>query len=68
MPTKAAEELGVADFKDLAAHGDAFGDKIYGIETGAPANQSLQKMIDADDFGLGKWKLVNWASRRCWRR
>ncbi|MFO1144320.1 MAG: choline ABC transporter substrate-binding protein [Amaricoccus sp.] len=58
VPSKAAEELGVADFKDLAAHGDAFGEKIYGIETGAPANQSLQKMIDADDFGLGKWKLV----------
>ncbi|MFO1207875.1 MAG: choline ABC transporter substrate-binding protein [Amaricoccus sp.] len=58
VPTKAAEALGVTDFKDLAGHGDAFGEKIYGIETGAPANQSLQKMIDADDFGLGKWKLV----------
>ena len=30
-------------------------EKIYGIETGAPANQNLQKMIDADDFGLGDW-------------
>ncbi len=58
VPSKAAEELGVADFKDLAAHGDAFDKKIYGIETGAPANQNLQKMIDADDFGLGDWKLV----------
>jgi len=58
VPKKAAEELGVADFKDLAAHGDDFDETIYGIETGAPANQSLQKMIDADDFGLGKWKLV----------
>jgi glycine betaine/proline transport system substrate-binding protein len=58
VPAKAAQELGIADFKDLAAHGDAFDEKIYGIETGAPANQSLQKMIDADDFGLGKWKLV----------
>ena len=58
VPTAAATELGVADFKDLAAHADAFDSKIYGIETGAPANQSLQKMIDADDFGLGKWTLV----------
>ena len=58
MPTAAATELGVADFKDLAAHADEFDEKIYGIETGAPANQNLQKMIDADDFGLGDWTLV----------
>lgn len=50
--------MGIKDFKDLAAHGDEFNNTIYGIESGAPANQSLQKMIDADDFGLGKWKLV----------
>lgn len=58
VPSAAATELGVADFADLAAHADAFDAKIYGIETGAPANQSLQKMIDADDFGLGSWELV----------
>ena len=58
VPAKAATELGVADFKDLAAHGDDFKETIYGIESGAPANQSLQKMIDAGDFGLGDWKLV----------
>ena len=58
VPTAQATELGVADFKDLAAHADAFESKIYGIETGAPANQNLQKMIDAGDFGLGDWTLV----------
>ena len=58
VPTAQASELGVADFKDLAAHADAFESKIYGIETGAPANQNLQKMIDAGDFGLGDWTLV----------
>jgi glycine betaine/proline transport system substrate-binding protein len=58
VPTAHATELGIADFKDLAAHADAFSSKIYGIETGAPANQSLQKMIDAGDFGLGDWTLV----------
>jgi glycine betaine/proline transport system substrate-binding protein len=58
VPSAAATELGVADFKDLAAHADAFDGKIYGIETGAPANQNLQKMIDANDFGLGEWTLV----------
>ncbi len=58
VPTAAATEYGVKDFKDLAAHADEFDGKIYGIETGAPANQSLQKMIDANDFGLGEWTLV----------
>lgn len=51
-------DAGVRDFKDLAANADKFDDEIYGIESGAPANQNLQKMIDADDFGLGKWKVV----------
>jgi glycine betaine/proline transport system substrate-binding protein len=55
VPTAAATELGVADFADLAAHADAFDEKIYGIESGAPANQNLQNMIEADDFGLGDW-------------
>ncbi|MCS0502671.1 choline ABC transporter substrate-binding protein [Ancylobacter mangrovi] len=51
-------EAGVKDFKDLAAHADKFGSAIYGIEPGAPANQNIQKMIDADDFGLKGWKVV----------
>lgn len=51
-------EAGVADFKDLAANADQFDEEIYGIESGAPANQNLQKMIDADDFGLGDWEVV----------
>ena len=51
-------EMGVRDFKDLDAHADAFGRKIYGIEPGAPANENMQRMIDADDFGLGDWSVV----------
>jgi glycine betaine/proline transport system substrate-binding protein len=58
VPTAAATELGVADVADLAAHADAFDEKIYGIESGAPANQNLQNMIEADDFGLGDWAVV----------
>ncbi|CAM3514845.1 choline ABC transporter substrate-binding protein [Paracoccus nototheniae] len=54
----AAAALGVADFADLDAHHDAFEGKIYGIEPGAPANQNIQGMIDADGFGLGDWELV----------
>jgi glycine betaine/proline transport system substrate-binding protein len=49
---------GVTDFKDLAAHADAFDSQIYGIESGAPANANIQRMIDADDFGLGDWEVV----------
>lgn len=50
--------LGVADFADLDAHLDAFEGRIYGIEPGAPANQSIAGMIAADKFGLGDWELV----------
>ncbi|WP_202911125.1 choline ABC transporter substrate-binding protein [Ancylobacter sp. TS-1] len=49
---------GVKDFKDLAANADKFDKQIYGIEPGAPANQNIQKMVDANDFGLKGWKLV----------
>ncbi len=51
-------EAGVTSFADLEKHADKFGSKIYGIEPGAPANQNIQKMLDAKDFGLGGWKLI----------
>lgn len=51
-------ELGVVDFADLDDHADAFGRNIYGIEPGAPANENIRRMIEADDFGLGDWNLV----------
>lgn len=56
--TDAAKDLNVKDFADLDAHRDAFQGKIYGIEPGAPANQSIAKMIAEDKFGLGDWELV----------
>ncbi|AIR88919.1 choline ABC transporter substrate-binding protein [Pseudomonas cremoricolorata] len=49
---------GVKDFADLQKHAKQFGQKLYGIGSGAPANLSLKEIIDADTFGLGKWKLV----------
>lgn len=55
---RAGAEAGVSDFADLDAQREAFGGKIYGIEPGAPANQSIQSMIEADEFGLGDWELV----------
>lgn len=51
-------EGGVKSFADLAKHADQFGKKIYGIGAGAPANQSLQKIIQDNEFGLGGWQLV----------
>ena len=56
VPTYVSSQ-GVKDFADLAKYGDKFDKKIYGIEAGAPANQSLQKMIAGNDFGLGDWSL-----------
>ncbi|MCT7374276.1 choline ABC transporter substrate-binding protein [Chelativorans salis] len=57
VPSYVAEE-GVTDFKDLAANAEAFGKEIYGIEPGAPANENIRKIIEADDFGLGDWSIV----------
>jgi glycine betaine/proline transport system substrate-binding protein len=57
VPAEVAE-AGVRDFTDLAPHADRFDRTIYGIEPGAPANQNIQRMIDAGEFGLGDWTLV----------
>ena len=57
VPTASAEK-GVKDFADLEKHGDEFERTIYGIEPGAPANLNIQKMIDAGEFGLKDWTLV----------
>lgn len=56
--TDAIGDLPIKDFADLDAHRDQFGGKIYGIEPGAPANQTVTKMIEADKFGLGDWELI----------
>lgn len=56
--TQPGADLGVADFADLDAFLENFEGKIYGIEPGAPANQSIAGMIEADKFGLGDWELV----------
>ena len=57
VPTYVAD-AGVKDFKDLAANGDKFSHKIYGIEAGAPANTNMVNMIKANDFGLKDWTVV----------
>jgi glycine betaine/proline transport system substrate-binding protein len=50
---KAAADLGIADFADIAAHAEALGGEIYGIEPGNDGNRLIQAMIEDDAFGLG---------------
>jgi glycine betaine/proline transport system substrate-binding protein len=45
-------ELGIKDFKDIAAHSADLGGKIYGIEAGNDGNKLILDMIDKDAFGL----------------
>ncbi|MCK0142194.1 choline ABC transporter substrate-binding protein [Aliiroseovarius sp. F20344] len=49
---KAASDLGIKDFADIAAHADALEGKIYGIEPGNDGNRLIQSMIDGNSFGL----------------
>jgi glycine betaine/proline transport system substrate-binding protein len=49
---------GVRSFADLAKYADKFEHKIYGIETGAPANQVIRKMLATKSYGLQGWTLV----------
>jgi glycine betaine/proline transport system substrate-binding protein len=58
VPGDTAQKLGIRSLADLAAHADEFGRRIYGIEPGSPGNETIQKAIDADAYGLGDWKLV----------
>lgn len=58
VPGDVAEELGVSSLADLDEHAEEFDYKIYGIEPGSPGNETIQKAIDADAYGLGDWTLV----------
>ncbi|MBO1324488.1 choline ABC transporter substrate-binding protein [Acetobacter sp. TBRC 12305] len=49
---------GIRDFKDVAANADKFGKKIYGIEPGAPANITIEKMIAGPSPELKGWTLI----------
>ena len=44
--------LGIKDFADIAAQGDALDSTIYGIEPGNDGNRLIMDMIAADAFGL----------------
>ncbi len=51
-------ELGIKDFKDIAANKDALGAKIYGIEPGNDGNRLIIDMISGNQFELGSFEVV----------
>jgi glycine betaine/proline transport system substrate-binding protein len=51
-------ELGIKDFKDVAAHSEELDGKIYGIEPGNDGNRLLLDMVDKDTFGLKDFQVV----------
>ncbi|MDR5740619.1 choline ABC transporter substrate-binding protein [Caballeronia sp. LZ016] len=51
-------DAGIRSFADIARNADKLQYKIYGIEPGNEANGLIDKMIKTNQFGLGKFKLV----------
>ncbi|SMG02854.1 choline ABC transporter substrate-binding protein [Burkholderia singularis] len=49
---------GLKSFADIQKFSDKLGGRIYGIEPGNDGNMLIKKMIDGNQFGLGKFKLV----------
>ena len=55
---KAAADLGIKDFADIAGQSEALEGKIYGIEPGNDGNRLIQSMIDGNAFGLSGFEVV----------
>lgn len=53
-----AAEAGLKDFADIAKFVDRLDGKVYGLEAGNDGNLVIEKMIDANAFGLGDFRLV----------
>ncbi|MDI7860818.1 choline ABC transporter substrate-binding protein [Rhizobiaceae bacterium n13] len=51
-------ELGINDFKDVAAHKDELDSKIYGIEPGNDGNRLILDMISGNKFDLSGFEVV----------
>lgn len=51
-------ELGIKDFKDIAAHKDDLEGKIYGIEPGNDGNRLIIDMVSGNNFDLGGFEVV----------
>ena len=57
VPSYAAE-AGLKSFQDIARFKDALGGRIYGIEPGNDGNLLIQQMIDANQYELGGFRMV----------
>ncbi|MCY1391166.1 choline ABC transporter, periplasmic binding protein [compost metagenome] len=57
VPTYLADK-GLKTFADIAKFEKELGGKIYGIEPGSGANTQIKEMIKKNQFGLGKFQLV----------
>ena len=55
---KAAADMGIATFADIAANADALDGKIYGIEPGNDGNRLIMDMIADGAFGLDDFEVV----------
>ena len=55
---KAAADMGIHDFADIAKFREQLGGKIYGIEPGNDGNRLIMDMIAQDAFGLKGFELV----------
>ena len=55
---QAAADLGIKDFKDIAANKDALEGQIYGIEPGNDGNRLILDMIEKGPFGLDGFEIV----------
>lgn len=51
-------DAGLQSFQDIADFSDELGGQIYGIEPGNDGNRLILDMIEADQFGLGDFELV----------
>jgi len=51
-------EIGIKDFKDIAAHKDELDGKIYGIEPGNDGNRLIIDMVSANKFDLSGFEVV----------
>ncbi|MDR6952979.1 glycine betaine/proline transport system substrate-binding protein [Ancylobacter sp. 3268] len=56
--SKAAYDAGLKTYADIAKFKDQLGGKIYGIESGSGANNTISKMIAENTFGLKGFDLV----------
>ena len=55
---KAAADMGIKTFADIAKKKDALDGKIYGIEPGNDGNRLIQDMIDKNAFDLKGFEVV----------